>query len=78
MSRLDKDREINLTPQRFDYAIKKLNALGIAIETRDSKKIQFQHKGATVTLYPFSGWFTGKTVHDGRGADNLIDQIKKA
>ena len=37
--------------------------------------LQFIFRGSPVTLYPYSGWFTGKTVKDGRGIHNLLKQI---
>lgn len=37
--------------------------------------LQFIFRGSPVTLYPYSGWFTGRTVTDGRGIKNLLKQI---
>ena len=34
-------------------------------------------KGERVMVYPYTGWFTGKTVKDGRGINNLLKQIKQ-
>lgn len=73
--RLDQDREKELTPNRFQYAMDKLNELGIGEINIDDTKIQFKHNGETITLYPYSGWFSGKTVKDGRGIDLLLKQI---
>lgn len=33
-------------------------------------------KGNAVFFYPYSGWATGKNIQDGRGLQNLINQIK--
>lgn len=75
--RLDQERQQELEPARMDYAMKQLLSLGKVIHQMDDKKLKFMHKGHEVTLYPYSGWFTGKSVHDGRGIKNLLDQIKK-
>ena len=37
--------------------------------------LQFTFRGSPVTLYPYSGWFTGRTITDGRGIKNLLKQI---
>lgn len=60
----------------MQYAIDEIERLGYKIDLRDDKKIKFQFKGETVTLYPYSGWHSGKSINDGRGIKELIDQIK--
>lgn len=35
------------------------------------------HKGCKVMVYPHKDWFSGKTVIDGRGLNNLLNQLKK-
>lgn len=74
--RLDKERQQQLEPKRTMYAIKELNKLGITGLVDFGKSIQFKHKGETVTLYPYSGWHTGKSIKDGRGINNLLKQLK--
>lgn len=68
-----------------DAAIEKgvdlyLSAVGRRVEVLTDGKakattLQFTFRGSPVTLYPYSGWFTGKTVKDGRGIMNLLKQI---
>lgn len=50
--------------------------MGYNVEQPDPRTLRFMHKGSPVTLYPYTGWFTGKTVTDGRGIHNLIRQLK--
>jgi len=73
--RLDTDRQKEQEPKRIEYAVSRLAQIGIEIDYEDDKKIKFTHKGHEVTLYPYSGWFTGKSVMDGRGVENLIKQL---
>jgi hypothetical protein len=75
-NRLDQEREQKLSPVRRDYAIKQLFDVGIIDIYRDETKIQFDFKGSKVTLYFYSGWFTGKGIRDGRGIDMLLKQLK--
>lgn len=74
--RLNQEREIAETPKRFEYAITELKKLGFEIIRQDKITVCFIFKEAVVTLYPYSGWHTGKTVVDGRGIENLLKQLK--
>ena len=74
-NRLNKEREAELQPKRIEFAKKSLSELGFEIEYEDDTKIRFQHKGHYVTLFPYSGWFTGKSVNDGRGLKKLLKQL---
>ena len=47
-----------------------LRQLGYTITLRDNKKIQFIHKGKTVTFFPYSGWATGKRYRTDEGLTN--------
>lgn len=76
MARLDTEIQDREEPKRIEFAVKKIEALGHKITHRDDKKIQFEHRGNVVTLYPYSGWHTGKTITDGRGLENLLKQIR--
>lgn len=75
-NRLDQEREKELQPKRIQYAAKKLNELGYISLDIDNTKIIFWHKGEKCVLYPYSGWHTGKSIKDGRGLQNLLNQIK--
>ena len=75
-NRLDQDREQKLQPVRMAFAKSEIEKLGYEIVSEDSTKIKFYYKGAMITLYPYSGWHTGKNIKDGRGIEKLINQIK--
>ncbi|HMT77900.1 MAG TPA: hypothetical protein PKA44_09325 [Saprospiraceae bacterium] len=75
-NRLDKDREAELQPKRIEFAIEQLAKVGIEIDYEDDTKIKFMYKGEVVTLFPYSGWHTGKSIQDGRGLKNLLKQLQ--
>mgnify|MGYP003608199111 CR=1 FL=1 len=76
MARLDTDKQKTLEPKRMDYAVKQITELGYEITAQYPTELRFNYKGFTIRLFPYSGWFTGKSVKDGRGIDNLLEQIK--
>ena len=61
---------------RVDFAVKQIERLGYQVERVSNAILKFVFRGETVTLFPYTGWFTGKTVKDGRGIRNLLKQIK--
>lgn len=75
MARLDKKRQQDLEPIRVQNAINELNQIVFILSVTD-KEIKFMHKGSEIKFFPYSGWFTGSTVKDGRGLKNLLKQIK--
>lgn len=75
MARLNKKREQDLQPKRLEYCKSVINGLGYSITYEDDTKIKFLHKGHVVTLYPYSGWYSGKSINDGRGIENLFHQL---
>ncbi len=76
-NRLDTERQADLEPKRIEYAKQKIHDVGCPIITVDSTKIVFQFKGENCTIYPYSGWHTGKSIKDGRGLQNLLSQLKE-
>lgn len=76
MSRLDKQREAEQTPMRYEFAKQELSKLGVNITFDSKKEIRFIHKGSEVRLFIYTGWHTGKTINDGRGINNLLSQLK--
>ena len=74
--RLDQEREKTLSPVRMNYALGELNKLGLAVTKHSETEIRFTWKGSVIKLFPYSGWFTGKTVTDGRGIRKLLNQLK--
>lgn len=75
-NRLDQKREVELQPTRYEYAVKKLTDLGYEVHKVSKTYLCFWHKGKGITFYPYSGWFTGKGITDGRGIANLLNQLK--
>lgn len=76
MARLDTEKQAELEPKRIQFAKEAIDEAGYVITYEDKTKIQFKFKGETVTLFPYSGWHTGKTIVDGRGIEKLLLQIK--
>ena len=73
--RINQEREKQLQPKRIKEAKDKISRLGFVINFEDDTTIKFQYLGNIITFYPYSGWFSGKGVRDGRGLQNLISQI---
>lgn len=74
-NRLDKEREAKLQPVRIDFAIQMLEELGKYVEKTETT-IYFIHNKEMITFWPYSGWFSGKGIKDGRGLQNLLKQLK--
>ena len=63
-------------PGRWEYVLKSLRERGYKpVEDKDNKCIKFSYNGNTITVFPYTGWFTGKGVKDGRGIRKLLNQI---
>ena len=75
-NRLNQDREVHLQPVRMNVATIRITELGYEITDRTKVSLSFMFKGSKVTYFPYSGWASGKTITDGRGLENLINQIK--
>lgn len=68
-------RRDRLEHRRIDAAVEAITKLGYSIDYRDNTTIRFQHRGETVTYFPYTGWATGKTITDGRGLLTLLHQL---
>ncbi len=77
LKELRKERRTNKEGGRIDYAIRQITELGYKVSMEGNTAISFIFKGERVMVYPYTGWFTGKTVKDGRGIQNLLKQIKQ-
>lgn len=77
LKELRKKRRANKEGCRMDFAIKQLTELGYKVTTEQNHAISIIFKGERVMVYPYTGWFTGKTVKDGRGIKNLLKLIKQ-
>lgn len=76
MPRIDIDRQKELEPKRMAYALKALKAKGIEVTQVNDSKLEFEYDGATVSFWPYSGWHSGKSIKEGRGIENLLNQLK--
>ena len=61
---------------RKEYAMIQLDKLGVEFTYEDDSRIDFIWKGNVIKLFPYTGWFTGKGIKDGRGIKNLLNQLK--
>lgn len=75
-NRLNQERQARLEPKRMETALTSLKELGYEPRQVGEVRIDFEHKGATIQYFPYSGWATGKTIDDGRGLENLLKQLK--
>lgn len=76
MPRLNEDRQKELEPKRLETAKREIESLGLQIVYEGSNRIDFMFKREKVMYYPYSGWATGKTIKDGRGLKQLLNQLK--
>jgi hypothetical protein len=74
-NRQDKEREAELQPKRMEFAREKIEALGYDIFFSDATVLAFIHKEQVVKFFPYSGWHSGKSIKDGRGLQNLLNQL---
>ena len=74
-NRLDQERQARLEPSRLKSCKEKLESLGFVV-TKIGPRLDFEYRGSTVRLFPYSGWHTGKTIDDGRGFEKLLEQLK--
>lgn len=52
----------------------KLKEIGYKVEENKSS-LKIVHKGHEIVYWKKKKWFSGKTIKDGRGIDNLIAQL---
>ena len=70
-----KDLRREETPGRMRHAKKRITSLGYKITQETQYELEFRYNCETVKFNPFTGWASGKSIRDGRGLQNLIDQI---
>ena len=75
MTRLDQERQATLEPIRMTTTKKVLENLGFEVDVFGKTRLEFEYKNHVVRFFPYSGWFTGKTVNDGRGFNKLLAQL---
>ena len=76
MPRLNQKRQNQLEPVRVDYAKQKLTEIGATVLSETDKEIKFQYKNITATIFPYSGWWSGKGIGSDRGIDKMLNALK--
>lgn len=59
-------------PQRLNYAVKQLEDAGHTVKIIDDQSIKVNGK---ITLWVYTGWYSGKGVGSGRGVHQLIEKL---
>ena len=54
----------------------KIRRLGYKNVKESKTSVNFEHNGYPIVFWKKSKWFSGKSIEDGRGIDNLISQLK--
>lgn len=77
LKRIRKEERKQKEQKMVDHARRKIEELGYKVSMSDEDQyFTFEFKGHTVTYWPYSGWASGRSIKDGRGLKNLINQIK--
>lgn len=76
LNELTRARRAEGEPSRWEYVLKVLKEKGFqTTQDNDNKCIRFSFRGNVITVWPYTGWFSGKGVKDGRGIKKLLKQI---
>jgi len=75
MSRLNKERQLNLEPKRLKTAKNKIESLGFEIIEQNDTALYFMLGNNKVQYHAYSGWYSGKGIGSGRGLENLIKKL---
>jgi hypothetical protein len=60
----------------MEVAALAIQKLGYTIIHQDYTELRFMYNNELVKFYPYSGWHTGRSIRDGRGLQELLNQIK--
>jgi hypothetical protein len=77
MKSMSQARRQKVEPSRMEVATEKVSELGYDVNSDDGQSLTFELNGNTIRIFPYTGWFSGKGVKDGRGIFNLIEQLKE-
>lgn len=69
-----KKHKVAETPNRVEYATRLLRENGHTVVNVDSGQLKVN---GYITLWAFTGWWSGKGVGSGRGIHNLIKRLQK-
>jgi len=68
-------RKRKLQAERMNYALKEIEKAGFEIWDFNEVKLEFIFENEMIYFYPYSGWYSGKSIKDGRGIKKLLNQI---
>ena len=74
--RQDIERQNELEPKRMEFAKQEIEKLGYEILYENERYLIFEYDNNLVRFFPYSGWHSGGSIQDGRGLQNLLNQIK--
>ena len=75
-NRLNQGREAKLQSARMDSCQEKLESLGYIVRRDEpNHSLAFTHKVSNITLYPYSGWWSGRGIGSGRGFGKLLKKL---
>lgn len=65
--------------ERSELATYKLEEAGYDILLQSSDyQLCFMYLGNIIRFFPYKGWATGVGITDGRGIENLLEQIRES
>lgn len=67
---------MKIREKKTNSRLTELLSNGISAKKRSISIIEINNNGSTVLYYPWKEWFTGSSVNDGRGFENLLSQLK--
>lgn len=76
MARQNQERQALLEPKRIKECKEKLESLGFSVSQLGATTLCFTFKEKQIRFYPYSGWASGGSIKDGRGFENLLNQLK--
>ena len=72
------DKNLKILPQSFSQLKEVVvDYFEFEVVKEDNTEFVFMYNGKRITYYKKRNWFSGKGVTDGRGAENLIKQLKR-
>lgn len=75
MARENINRQLELEPKRMDFALLEIRKKGLFPVKVSDCEINFYRFGNKISFFPYSGWFSGKGIIQGRGIKNLLAQL---
>ena len=76
-NRLDQEREKRLQPERMSSCAITLKKLGYEVIVADSTQLIIKAHGIDISLWPYSGWWSGKKIGSDRGFAKLLKKLRE-